>query len=568
MEDSSIFGKLAAGLSPVERKIFLAKLSQYSSLPREILYEAQNEAASIPIHQVAYSQLPWYVRAFFVVLSFLKGTSPIRFFENHQVAIIGKWINERAPGIYDYQRDLLLPELYEKLVNLKDAARFFYKVLDQSINRDKGAFYAFLGSLEMEEIHSRLNKETDPELLIAENPKASEAELRQLAVGSMEKTLALITEGQKNTMYANTRSLHCLKALSTFLFDRLILNFSDHAASKGPVCTAGMVKDQLIILQNVLFSLKYAPSLALLESLFVFTLQEGQKDKKMDMGMEMDRLLSQAEKSLGIIHDFNQEVPLTQILRCTCRDLTMSPLDISGGEDWFLVYRDHWRRYVEDRFTQYIQVNGQQRLIDSINQFFKRTNLKWLNYVASDSNPQGFPLKGKLCLSFLLTFYSSIFVEKLNEPFESILLGGNFYNREDRTAFTESYNELMKLEETIRQFEMRISPVGELGKRYAATQVDRTISSSRRHKLLSVTDEANQEVFNIVGSVGTALESIINILGRILKSTPSGESEVLMNLTQLAGKGTGFITTLKESLDQLQETLRFFNDIIALELRK
>ncbi|MDR2101596.1 MAG: DUF5312 domain-containing protein [Treponema sp.] len=567
MEDSYIFGKLAAGLSPAERKILLEKLRHYASLPQEALYEEQNGMVPTPIHQIAYSRLPWYMRAFFTLLGFLKGTSPMRFFENRQIAMIGRWINEAAPRIYDYQRDLLLPELYQRLVDLKDAARFFYKVLDQSINRDKGAFYAFLGSLEMENIHRRLDKETDPEMLIAENPKGSEAELRQKAAGNLEKTLGMITGDQKITMYTNTRSLHCLKALSTFLFDRLLLNFVDSAA-KGPTCTAAMVKDQLTILQNVLFSLKYAPSLALLESLFVFTLHGQQKDNKGEITTEMDRLLAQAANSLNVIHDFNQEIPLTQIVRCASRDLTVSPLDISGGEDWFLVYRDHWKRYVDERFTRYIRENGQKRLIDSINQFFKRTNLKIVNYVASDSNPQGLPVKGKLCLSFLLTFYTAVFMEKVNEPLETILLGGGFYNREDRTAFTENYNELMKLEETIRQFEMRISPVGELGKRYAAAQADRTVSTSRRHKFLSVTDEANQEVFKIVGNAGAALEGIINMLGKIVQTTLTGESNILTNLTQLAGKGNAFISILKDSLDQLQESQRFLNDTIALELRK
>ncbi|MDR0688997.1 MAG: DUF5312 domain-containing protein [Spirochaetaceae bacterium] len=568
MDESRGFGSLVSGLSPSERKIFLEKLSRYSSLSQEVLYEEERDTLSLPIHQEAYSQLPWHMRLFFVLLSFFQGVSPLRVFENRQIAMTGKWINETAPGIYDYQRDMLLPGFYKRLVDLKDAARFFYQVLDQSINRDKGSFYVFLGSLEMEDIHSRIIERTDPEILIPEESQISEVELRQTILNNLEEDLTLITDEQKNVMYANTRSLHCLKALSTFPFNRLILNFSDHKMSPGPICTAGMVKDQLANLQNVLFSLKYAPSMALLESLFIFTLQGNLKDKKADMVVEMDRLIVQAEKSLNTIHDFNQEVPLTQILCCTSRNLTMIPLDISGGEEWFLVYRDYWKRYVNDRSAQYIQTKGKQRLVDSINQFFKRSNLTMLNYAVSDSNPYGFPVKGSLCLSFLLTFHSAVFMEKAQEFLESILLGGNFYSRDDRTVFTESYNELMRLEEAIRQFEIRISPVGEFGKRYASAQADRPSSSSRRQKLLSVTDEANQEVFKITGSAGIALEGIIGILEKILKPAPNRESIALINMAQLAGKGNVFISGLKDSLVQFRETLRLFNNIIALELGK
>jgi hypothetical protein len=191
-----------------------------------------------------------------------------------------------------------------------------------------------------------------------------------------------------------------------------------------------------------------------------------------------------------------------------------------------------------------------------------------LNHVFSDANPYGFPVKGSLCLSFLLTFHSAVFMEKAQEFLESILLGGNFYNRDDRTAFTESYNELMRLEESIRQFEIRISPVGEFGKRYASLQADRPASSSRRHKLLSVTDEANQEVFNIIGSAEAALEGIINILEKILKTAPNRESIALINMVQLVGKGNVFINGLKDSLVQFRETLKFFNNLVVLELGK
>ncbi|MDR3167920.1 MAG: DUF5312 domain-containing protein [Treponema sp.] len=567
MDDSRTFGSLVSGLSLTERKIFLEKLSRYSSFPQKTLYEEEIDAGSMPVHKEGYKYLPWYSRLSFVFLSLLRGAPPTRLFEERQIAMIGRWINETAPGIYDYQRDLLLPELYKRLVALKEAARFFYTVLDQSINRDIGGVYAFLGSLEMEDIHSRLTEKTDPELLIAANPQVPEAELRQIALENLEEALAFITEKQKNIMYANTRSLHCLKALSTFSFNRIILKFSDRGEGRVPVCAAGVVKDQLTSLQNVLFSLKRAPSLALLESLFVFTLREYPQDKRMDITMEMDRLLTQAEKSLNTIHDFNREVPLTQILRCTSRNLTISPLDISGGEEWFSVYRDYWKHYVHDRFTQYIRTTGQQKLLDSIYQFL-RTTLTPLNHMASESNPRGIPVKGGLCLSFLLTFYSTVFMEKINGVLESVLLGGNFYSREDRTAFTESYNELMKLENIIRQFEMRISPVGELGKQFLAAQVNRSLSSLKRHKLLSITDEANQEVFTIVRTTGIALEGIINMLEKILRTVSGGESVVLINMAQLAGKGNVFITDLTDALVQLQETHKLFTKIIALELGK
>jgi hypothetical protein len=568
MGESQIFGKLASELSLEERKILLEKLNSNSTLPQEPLYEDENNASSGQDGQNDYSRLPWYSRLFFLLMGLFHGASPLRLFENHQLARIGQWIKANAPGIYDHPRDLLLPEMYKKLLALKEAARFFYNVLDRSINRDRGSFYAFLGSLEMEDIHRRINDGTDPELLISQKPETPDTELRQIAQNNLMKSLSLISDVQKNAMYANARSLHCLKALSAFLFDRLILNFSVNPAAQGPVCIAGIVKDQLTVLQNILFSLKYIPSMALLESLFVFTLQDRSEGKEADITEEMRRLLALAEKSLGTVHDFNRRVPLTQILRCTSRNLTLSVQDISGGEEWFLVYRDYWKRYVDERFTHCVQSRRQQDLTESFDQFFRGAGLKKLSHVFSNSDSSGFPVNGSLCLSFLLTFSTMLFTEEINLFLSPILLNGNFFSREDRTLFTESYNELMKLGDAIRYFEMRIAPMGDLGKRYATVKADTTISSLRRHKIQAVIDEANGEIFKIIGNSRTALEGMISILRRIIQNICDGKSSVLSNITQFVGKGNLYTTGLNDSMTQLQKALKLLNDVQVFELGK
>jgi hypothetical protein len=559
MDESRIFGGLAAELPLSERKILLEKLSSHSSLPRETGDEKEDNSISLLLGEKNYSRLPWYLRLRCIFISIFRGTSPLRIFEDRKAALVGQWINAKTPGIYDYRRDILLPGMQKQLLKLKDAARFFYTVLDQSINRDKGAFYAFLGSLEMEDIHSRLNEETDPVLIAAENTGAAESELRQIAANNLEKVLYLIDEDQKKLMYANARSLNCLKALSTFYFDRLILNFTVNPALQGPVCTAGMVRDQLITLQNVLFSLKHIPSIALLESLFIFTLQEQSWNKKTDITPEMRRLLAQAEKSLGVIKNFNQTVSLSQILRCSSRNFSLNPQDISGGEEWYFIYRDYWRRYVDERFIQYIDNARYQELMNSIERFFPGGRLRTVNEVFSESNPAGFPVKCSLCLSFLLTFYSVFFMEKINRFLDPILLDGIFYSREDQTFFTENYRGLMNLENAIDQFEFLISPTGDLGRRYAVAILDKTASSFKRNKIQGLLGEADGAVSNIIETARIAMDGMIKILGKILKTT-AGE-DTLLNMAQLAGKGTVFVTGLYESMVQLKKSLSLLTEI-------
>jgi hypothetical protein len=126
----------------------------------------------------------------------------------------------------------------------------------------------------------------------------------------------------------------------------------------------------------------------------------------------------------------------------------------------------------------------------------------------------------------------------------------------------------MKLGDTIRYFEMRIAPTGDLGKRYATVKADTAISSLRRHKIQAVIDEANGEIFKIIGNSRTTLEGMINILQKIIQNICDGKSGILSNITQFVGKGNLYISGLNDSMAQLKKALKLLNDVQVFELEK
>jgi hypothetical protein len=481
------------------------------------------------------------------------------------VGKLGREINLRSPGLYDYQRSYLLPEFFKLITDLKEGARFFFTALDAGFNRDKGSFYAFLGSLEMGEIHRRLQTETDPSLIAEKSPDASEAELRQTAFRIMEDALAGITDAHRNAMYHNTRSLYCLKELSSFLFDRVIMAFGFEPAVSGQVCSINVVREMLNTLNNILFSLRAPPPLPLLESLFIFLLQEKAGEPDFDISREMRSLLGRAENSLVTFRTFNGQVPLTLILRCASRDMTLSPREISGGEDWFLVYREYWKRHIEMLFAEYMRFRRHRDLLNSFRYFLKGANLKILGNVVSDANPEGLPIPEAMSLSFLLTFYSAVYINDINKILRPILIDGEFYKRENRTEFTESYNELIKLEDEIKKFEMNISPSGDYGRRYAQARQDMSSLPVKRRKIQIVLQDASGEAKKIIESARTAVRVMIKVLNGILRKDTEGKYDTLGNISQFSGRGPAFVNGITESIQKFQKTLQLLDDIDVME---
>ena len=556
--------RLVSALSLEERQNLLEKLKGQSKLFDERLYYETKDASVSDISTV-YSKLPWYSRLWYYFLSLFKSKTPLKIFEDNQVSVLGNKIEENTPGLYNYQSGMLLSVFYRQMTRLKDAAKFFYTALDASVNRDRGAFFSFLGSLEMADVHKRLQVETDPNLIMEKHPEITEGELRQLAAKAMDDALAAISEEQRNAMYFDARSLLCLKQLSSFLYDRVLLAFNAGAAANGETCSAGVVRELLVSLNNILLSLKFVPPMTLLESLFIFILQDKAGEQGFDIDREIRSLLTKAEVSMAVIREFNKQVPITWILRCYTRDMSLSPKEISGGEDWFIVYRDYWKRRTDSLFGEYVKGRRQRELLDSSRSFLKGKNIEFLANIQTASQPDGLPIKGAFALSFLYSFYSVLFIPDINLILRPILIEGEFKYMENRLEFVEAYNNLVKLEEGIKNFELQISKWGEYGKRYIQAQQEMSAIPIKRRKIQNILDEAEEDAENIINSAKQASLVMVNTLNGILGKDPKGKYDTLINLEKLEGKDKLFVEGLGGTIQQFKTVFQLLTDMEAME---
>jgi hypothetical protein len=559
------FNKLISNLSVEERHGLLERLKSQSSLSAEPLYNEESTAVPSGDFETGYSKLPWFYRLWYYIVSLFKSKSPAKIFEDSRVSLLGSKIEEKTPGLYDYQNGMLLPLFYRQMEKLKEASHFFYSALDASVNRDRGAFFSFLSSLEMPNVHKALQRETDLEFIAEKHKDLQEQELRQMALKAMDEALNLVTDENRNTMYFNARSLNCLKALSSFLFDRVLMAFSFSKTENGETCSAGVVRELLLTLNNILLSLKVVPPMTLLESLFVFILHEKAGEQNFDITREIHILLAKAENSLAIIREFNRHVPLTWILRCSTRDMSLSAREISGGEDWFVVYRDYWKKRIESMFSNYSKEHRQKELMEILRYFLKGKELQTLDNIKTDLNPDGMPIKGAFALSFLYTFYSAVFMPDINWVLRPILIDGDFQNKEGRIEFTESYNNLIKLEDEIKKLDSKMSPSGDYGERYKQVRQEMTSLPVKRRKIQIVLEDAEEDAGRILEQAGDAFHVIVKVLNGILGRDINSKSYALNNLAKISEKESGFVTGMGEVVLQFQRVVKLLEDMEAIE---
>ena len=541
MADLDNFERLVSGLTLEERQSLLEKLKGQFMLTGEVLYFQEAVTAAPKSAFEEYNNLPWYLRFWYSILGFFKSRTPSDIFSDKQVSALGRKLDESNPGVYDYQNRQLLSGFYANIVKLKDAARYFYSALDISVNRDRSAFFAFLASLEMPDIHRYLSRETSPIAITERNPGIDDASLRQASLEVVENAFSMINEQHRSLMYFNVRSLFCLKQLSSFLFDRVTGSFSLRSGEESAVCSVNSVRELLVSLNDILFSLKTVPPLTLLESLFVFAMQD--RGGNLDIGREIGAHLMKAESAISVIRDFNRHIPLTRIIRCYSKDMTLSPREISGGEDWLLIFRDYWKKRSETLCSEYIRNRQQRELIGSFRTFLNGNELKFIDNIQSEQNPDGFPSEEGFTLSFLLSFFQDIFMPVMNKPLHTVLYEGKFQRREQFDEFADSYDHLAKLESLIKNYEIEISMEGDYGRRYAQARQDMSSITAKRRKIQIVLDEASEDAKKIISDTVKAVESLVNII----LTMPEKE------------------TIAEDIVIQLQRMLNLMDDISAME---
>jgi hypothetical protein len=568
MEEAGTLNRLVSRLSLAERKELLSKLENQSLIAKGPLYHDTDDSEFTGNAEQRFSKLSIFLRIWYYILGFFKSQTPLAIFKNKELSKLSREVEVKAAGFYNAAQGYLLPQFYDAIGRLKANSRFFYSALDAGFNRDKGAFYGFLGSLEMEDIHSRLVSETDPAVIADKNPELAESALRQIAQKEFDDAMLVITEEQRNRMYANARSLVCLRQLSSFLYDRFIMAFTNDANFGGMVCRAVVVRDALGSLNNILFSLKDCPSMSLLESLFIFILQEQGPGVSADVQQETQKLLTQAETSIAAIRDFNRKIPLTLITRIAAKDVSLTPKAVSGGEDWFLLYKDHWKHHIDTVFFAYFGNRRRRELRKAFANFFGDTELKSLENAESETKPDGLPVVRADSLGFLLTFHSGVFMTTLNPFLRTVLIDGEFYKKDNKLEYTENYNELIKLDDIIGQFDRNLSPGGDWGKRYTQTKNEMSALTVKRRKLQVIQEEIDEQANAIVDRSVLAMSGMVKILNGITDREPEGKYDTLSNLSRFNGKGVEFTDALRNAALKFKEAVRILKNIGQLETGK
>jgi hypothetical protein len=284
-----------------------------------------------------------------------------------------------------------------------------------------------------------------------------------------------------------------------------------------------------------------------------------------DMESELQKFTAKAEKAIEIIRTFHHRVPLVRILRCVLRDTSFTPMEITGGEDWFVMFRKCWNGNLTAQFNEFIKDRCRDKIQTLYDELFQDFIADPFENITSDkSDDEKIPVDNIQSLSYLLTFHKLIFMPLINVFIRPILIDGDFVRKENRMEFTESYNVLIKLDDTIKTYTKRLEKSGDLGKRWQQVLSDVYSITVRHRKTAVILEDINHDIDVIVNDARKSMSSMEKILDGILAPSPDKPYETLTNLAKISGKGTSFTDGLTDGLLKLRQVIRLLDSVAEL----
>lgn len=566
MSATSTFDTLVLDLQPQERRQLLQKLQAATQVSNDALLSRDVTDDAVLDYDQMYKELGFFMRVFVFFKALLLSMSKQDVLRGIQVKKLIKRVEVRAKGLVDVQCSVLLKDMMLELQTLRHAAKYFYNLLDRTLEKERVGFFAFLTSLELELVHQQLMLETDPEYALKANPSASEADIRLAVNRAIDNALVLIGEEQRRSLYLDVHGLFVLKSLSAFPFDRLLKQFGSGFSETGEVSIAA-VTSQLRELDAILNAFDMPPSLKLMETIFTFYFSDQIEDKAFDIEAAIRKELVSAEQALSEIRNFNAKVPLHLIVKMALNDPDLQCDPVAGGEDWFALFKMYWRERTEKKYQKWL---AEKRTSELQGRIDKLVGTDWPGsfiYLPQAGNGTVPPVRFAAVLRCLDSFCNTVFVREINRVLKLILIEGEFYKRDNRLDFTDAYNKILQIVETLKKYDEKLAPDGEFGLAYGLARQEVTSLSVKRRKIESAIQAAETDAETIIRTSVEAMNRMHLVLKGILSGSSRERYDSLNNLSRMDGKANAeFIKSVGNAKDRFEQLASLVNELSKLAL--
>ena len=566
MENYTSFDRLVMGMSNDERVNLLKKLESNSDPEKQnIEIRLNNSDRSFDITE-KYQKESFLVRLWLRLKSLFTSNGIDYIYNEYLVTNLARDVEKNYPDIIDYKNGYLCTEFYNHLLELKKVADFF-KTGISVYEDDQGSFLVFLGSLFAPELSETLEKEVSPYKYGLDREVTSE--LRASLIRKMEEILHAIPPETRTKLYSSIRSLEGLKHFTHLPFERLLSKFMSLIPGTNN-CHMDSVTSELLAFAKVLCNGKKVQT-EVLEALYLFSEQSQQIiGTGTTEGISVDQgssdYLKRSLEQVAMIKMFITKIPIENVaaIATNSSSLEIEPLD--GVEDWFIRYKNHWRKIFDKRWDEWLRDKRKHATNKKIKELFETETYPFVPNRPWKEIWGGIPFAKEYTLGLLYAFFKKIYPE-LNKVLKIIMVEGDFAMRENRVEYTDTYNKLNHISQTVLNINEQLSPQGAYGISFnnVIKESLRTIQGQTKINNLLITIE--KEVVNLTTQFAESCKVMQLIFTGILSTEKNSRYDTLVNIATIQGKtNILFRQKMKDTLTGFGDALDLIKELETIDL--
>ena len=561
----STFDKLVDSLSTEEAQIMLSNIADSMKMSVDIQTDSQLEPLLMGGQITAETRLsdePFFIRFFLRLKSFFKSMPIETIYEEELIRRIGRDLQRNYKQYINVKTDVFTDSFYDLLRELRKTQLFFTSLLS-AYDSDKGNFYLLASSFVAPDVYSKLMYNTDP--FSAAAGADATTNLRADFLKKIDDTFSLMTADYKTAMYQAANAIEWMRHFCDLAIDKAVLRFMPDS-STAHTCSVYLIADELEMLASVLGASKPIPDVVL-QTLFLLSKQDKLNDKQLNLAQESVEFISQASHALEAIKGFSVKIPILNLARYASRTIHWQAQPLEAGENWFQLFKAAWKKRFNERWQLWAAEQKRLHLKQDMLTLLKQDHLVSLRYKPWQDSWLLLHFRREFSLSFLASFFSTLYPETLQPVLKTLLMEGNFYRRENLSEYTNAFTVLEKQYSSIAIFESRLSPEGEIGAAFIQLSERTTATLKSKNGLETLMKNTETDAKQIIASSQSAFKTLIALLNGFIEGNKNSIYAPLLNWTIIQGPhNIEFRAKVENVKNILQKTVVLLSEAEKIEV--
>ncbi len=419
----------------------------------------------------------------------------------------------------------------------------------------------FLGSLIMKNVNEIIADDVDP--YKQPQDKTVSQELRNSLIRKLDVIFQEIPVAEKEHMYAAVQTLEWMKRFIHLPVDKFISRFMNPVDAR-PSCPLNSVSDELEHFAQVLCTAKKIQPV-LIEALYMFSVQTRLDEDDFDIEAETGAFISAATEQIALIRMFINGIPLKKLTAVSLHTYIWQPAAPGGVEDWFIIYKTTWRKIFDAKWNEWTRYRKRESIKQTIIQLLGTDEPPQLANRPWETLREEQNFHHDISMGFLKVFFSTLFLG-IARPLKIILIEGEFYQRENKLEYTDSYNELNHLAQRIKEFEQKLEADGSIGIFFEQAKVETVQTIQSRTKIETLIRSLDSEAGILTAQFCGTARSLMALLKGILSPVRDKRYDTLANISMIEGHQNHlFQQKLKTTLDKISQSYEILKELELIE---